>query len=62
MSERWAELDALALVVQDFLKERDADLLGELTVEQTQEFRELQGKPLAIAWPKHDMVFGDPFE
>jgi hypothetical protein len=59
--EREQELDALALATTALLKDRDGDILLNLSEEQRKKFSELEGKPLAIDWPKHDMVFGDIF-
>lgn len=59
--EREQELDALTLAITALLKDRDRDILLNLSEEQRETFSTLEGKPLAIDWPKHDMVFGDIF-
>ena len=62
VEERKAEVDALALAITHILKERDQDILHALTEEQRRIFVGLEGTPLEIAWPQHEMVFGETFK
>ncbi len=59
--DRQKELEALFVVIRAIEKERDADLLLELTSDQLALWQEIQGKPLPIAWPPTS-VSDSPFD
>ena len=49
--DRRKKLESLFVVIRGIERERDADLLVELTPDQLASWRKMQGKPFAIVWP-----------
>jgi hypothetical protein len=59
--DRQREIDAMFVVLRAIEKDRDADLLTELTPDQLESWRRIQGKLFQIAWPPTS-VLDSPFE
>jgi hypothetical protein len=62
LEDRKKEVDALFVVIRAIEKERDADLLVELTPDQVALWSTIQGKLFPIAWPPtsaFDFPFGE---
>ena len=54
--DRQKELEALFTVIRAIEKERDADLLLDLTPEQLESWATIQGAPFSIAWPRTSLL------
>lgn len=59
--EQRREMNALVCVIEEIIKGRDEDILSVLTKDQRVQFDQMQGKPLAIRWSRHDLLYG-PFQ